>query len=124
MTTITFPFLPAKETSPNARGHWRKRYAAVHKLREDTFMVAMSQQAPAFTEKVLISITYVVATKRHRDGDNWLAMAKGMIDGLVDAKVLVDDSSEYVSFAPVQFVVDKAKAPQTIIKIAVLKGEL
>lgn len=115
--TLTLPFLPPRAVSPNgAHGHWRTHWSARRKLREDTFMVAMSQQIPAFT-KARIQITYVFPMNRRRDGDNYLAMFKGCADGLVDAKVLLADDSEHVSYAPVVFIVDKDRSPRTIIEI-------
>ena len=111
---LELPFLPTRASSPNTRGHWVARYKANRKLKEDTFMLAMSKQVPAF-EKARITIVYVVKDNRRRDGDNWLSMAKGIIDGMVEAKVFKDDSAEYISFAPFRFVVDKGKSPMTII---------
>lgn len=116
LARLELPFLPSRDASPNGRAHWTKRYKAVRKLKEDTFMFAMSQQVPAF-RKAKITITLVVTQHRRRDGDNALASCIGIINGLVAAKVLPDDSSEYVSFAPVQFIVDRAKAPMTIVEL-------
>ena len=113
---LELPFLPPYVLSPNDQSHWTKKYKARIELKEDTYMLAKSQQIPAF-KKARITITYVVKDHRRRDGDNWLAMMKGGIDGLVEARVFVDDSAQYVSFAPVQFIVDKSKAPRTIITI-------
>lgn len=35
-------------------------------------------------------------TKRNRDGDNYTAMCKGIIDAFVQKRLIFDDSSEYV----------------------------
>jgi len=50
-----------------------------------------------------IRITYIVPDRRQRDPDNFLAMFKSGIDGLVDAGVLAADSAEYLTILPVQF---------------------
>ena len=113
---LVVPFLPPRELSPNARAHWRTRWKANRMMREASFMLARAQQVPTFT-KARIQITYVVKQRRLRDGDNGLAMAKGLIDGLVDAHVFKDDNVEHVSYAPVAFIVDRERAPMTIVEV-------
>ena len=114
--TITLPFLPPVALSPNARVHWSVKAKATRMMKEATYVLAKSQQLPAFT-KARLHITFVIKAHRRRDADNWLAMMKGAIDGLVEAKVLPDDSAEFVSYATPTFVVDKVRSPRTIIKI-------
>jgi len=114
---IEIPFLPDRALSPNSRVHWSVKGEAVRVLREAAFYLAIAAGIPKM-KRAEIEITYRCPTSRRRDPDNWLIMAKPAIDGLVDAGVLLDDSSEYVCFKPVLF--EKGKAA-TIIRIKELQ---
>jgi hypothetical protein len=70
---------------------------------------AKAQWAAARAEVPMLWRVYIVAevklpltrkglpVRRRRDPANWAPTAKACVDGLVDAKILVDDSEEYVT---------------------------
>jgi Holliday junction resolvase RusA-like endonuclease len=47
-------------------------------------------------EKCQLSFVFVVPDRKRRDVDNYAATVKMVIDGLVAAEVLLDDSFDYV----------------------------
>jgi len=102
---------------PNKRRGWYDMY---RKEVKDYFALVWirckEQKIQPVKGHATITFTFHLATRRKRDGDNFLAAAKKVIDVLTkDCKLFVDDSSEYVSHAPVQFVIDKEE--KTIIEI-------
>ena len=102
---------------PNKRSGWYDMY---RKEVKDYFALVWirckEQKIQPVKGHATITFTFHLATRRKRDGDNFLAAAKKVIDILTkDCKLFVDDSSEYVSHAPVQFVIDKEE--KTIIEI-------
>lgn len=110
---IEIPLLPTRAMNPNGRAHWAVRRKDVKPFQQ---AVALQCKGLRF-QKVLITLTFVVPDHRRRDGDNYLASMKSTLDILVWEGVVKDDSSEYVSYAPVQFEVDRERAPVTIIEI-------
>ena len=117
---LELPYLPPVQLSPNwsprTQGSYYVSRRVKDKLQQDTAMAAKAAGLRPMG-KVLISVTFVVADHRRRDGDNWLIRLKASWDSLVKLGILKDDSSEFVSFAPVQFEVNKSQAPRTIIRI-------
>ena len=93
---------PGPELSPNSRCHWRVKQRATRTFRQRVWALAYDAALPGMGE-AKIRITYIVPDRRQRDPDNFLAMFKSGIDGLVDAGVLAADSAEYLTILPVQF---------------------
>lgn len=95
--------LPPRELSPNARVHWRVKAAAVARYRKAVALWAMSLwsgRPPA--DEIDVRITwYHPARGRHPDPDNCVAMLKPAMDGLQDARVVVNDRR--VRWHPVEF---------------------
>ena len=100
---ITIPGLPPRDASPNARVHYMK-LANVKRNMKDV-MIASVLEMPSMDrpvepmEKAHLTITFKASDKRRRDIDNLLSASKAYIDGLVAAGVIVDDSSENLSFS-------------------------
>ena len=117
MLRIEIPMLPPIALSPNARPHWAQKHRATQSLRTVAWACAYSVARDRI-EKATIQPIFVVASKRRRDPDNWLAMLKPAIDGLVDAGILIDDDSEHVKLLSPQFVVDRSKAPMTVLEVS------
>ena len=125
--TITIPYLPPKELSPN----WQPmsgRYSiwpkinARNQLRHDTFWLAIevdpgpsSIGEPTF-EHIEVRYTFMVPDKRRRDGDNYVARMKGAQDGLVRASIVKDDDFTHLTLLPPEFRYEKGKK-ETIIEI-------
>lgn len=49
-----------------------------------------------FKGRIAFFFKLYFATKRERDGDNYAAMCKGIIDAFVQKRLIADDSAEYV----------------------------
>ncbi|MHA7813245.1 MAG: RusA family crossover junction endodeoxyribonuclease [Phycisphaerales bacterium] len=100
--------VPGRVLSPNGRAHWRKKHQAQKKQKECAYLCTMgSTLRGAMLERARVSVTYYHATKRHRDGDNHLAMLKGAFDGIAAAGAVVNDSG--FVHEPVQFEIDTTR---------------
>lgn len=49
-----------------------------------------------FKGRISVFFKLYFKTERQRDGDNYAAMCKGIIDAFVQKRLIVDDNSEYV----------------------------
>ena len=100
---IIIPSLPPRDASPNARVHFHK-LANVKRNQKDV-MIASVLEMPSMDrpdepwEKAHLTITFRASDKRRRDIDNLLSASKAYIDGLVAAGVIVDDSSDNLSYS-------------------------
>jgi crossover junction endodeoxyribonuclease RusA len=111
MTRITLPW-PAKELSPNARGHWAKMARFKKGAREHAHWVAKkegwwtvgenyyidSKTGHYEVSPLVITITFCPPDNRRRDLDNAIASFKSAQDGIADA-LGIDDSRWSVSYA-------------------------
>ena len=91
--TLVFPFLPSAALSPNSRAHYQAKGRAAKQLRADTYLYAKQQTGPLDLKQV--AVTLQVRCKnpnQRRDIDNYQARLKPFFDGLVDARILADDS--------------------------------
>jgi Holliday junction resolvase RusA-like endonuclease len=68
-------------------------------------------------DKARLNLTFVYKDNRRRDVDNLTAMFKPGLDALVLAGLLQDDNSECLTMGEVKVVVDKTRAPRTIITL-------
>ena len=125
---IEIPMLPGKELSPNWRGHWTGTYRARIELMEVMRAMARKYSPPLRApplRKAKVSITYIVKENRARDVDNWLAMAKPILDVLKPESysnafgigIIEDDRYEMIGTPRIRFIVDKERAPMTIVEI-------
>lgn len=105
--TLTIP-KPPRELSPNARGHWGRKYKATARYRDLVKVLAREVWNLPPMMRVTVRTTWHVPDRRRRDQDNALASLKAAFDGLVDAGVIEDDSG--LTPEPVVFVVDKDAA--------------
>jgi crossover junction endodeoxyribonuclease RusA len=102
MTRIVLPW-PAKELSPNARGHWAKQARFKKGARELAGWTACeagwAQHGPFWevADNLQITITFCPPDKRRRDLDNAIASFKASQDGIADA-LGIDDSKWAVSY--------------------------
>ncbi len=93
---------PPKELSPNVQVHWGTKKRATAQYRQDCFLAAREAFGPPFGPApalVTAAVVFVVPNRRRRDLDNAMASIKAGFDGLVDASLLVDDSSEHLRLA-------------------------
>ena len=96
--TITLPYLPPQEFSGNFRGHWAIRYQAGEKVKTDVIALVREQttEQPRF-KSALVDIAWGLPDRRRRDWDNLLAATKPVLDGLVAANVIEDDSVRHIN---------------------------
>lgn len=97
--TITVAW-PPPALSPNARCHWAVRARAARDYRFAARLVALDAmnrrelaQSPPWRRALLRLVAYT-PTRRRFDWDNLLASLKPAIDGLRDAGLIVEDTTE------------------------------
>lgn len=90
---ISLPWPPAA-TSPNSRGHWRKRHAAAKQYRSTAYFATLLSNVPRPLpfdgDRLPMRITFYPPDKRHRDDDNMIGSFKSARDGIADA-IAVND---------------------------------
>lgn len=102
--------IPGRPPTPNARRHWTVT------ARDNAAWKAAAHAEATFTrlewearhgmpweslERATVAATFVVSTRARRDWDNLTATLKPLLDGCVDAGILLDDSNLVVeSFGP------------------------
>ena len=117
--------LPPAAYSGNSRVHWRDRYQAGVKYSQAVFYTAIDKRNrmlrsnvpfPVFNRPRL-ELTFVFSTERVRDADNLIVMFKPGLDALVKAEVLSGDDVNKLIIGAVSVVVDKERAPLTIVRL-------
>jgi crossover junction endodeoxyribonuclease RusA len=119
--TIELP-LPARELSPNWRGHWARKSKATKALRKEAAWRASLEQGGELGgsfdrrewEAATVLLKFYFKDKRRRDRDNLLASCKAIFDGLADAGVVVNDAA--FAYMPVLTDVDKAN-PRVVVTV-------
>ena len=124
---IEVPQLPPTSWSPNARVHWAVRHREGKAYQQAVFYscidvknklhrVLWQPGFPPFT-KARLNLTFVFATERKRDEDNLRSQFKPGQDALVRAGLIEDDNPTHLVMGTVSIVVDKDRAPMTIIEL-------
>lgn len=81
--------------SMNDRMHHMVKAKAVKEWRTAAHWAIKAAKIPR-CERVSAQLVYVPSARRRRDPDNLVASFKPVVDALVDAGVVVDDTQEYV----------------------------
>ena len=86
--------------SANDRDHWRVKAAKVAAIR-DAARYGLLHQAvgieASYATRFAVGLTYVPRDKRRRDPDNLVVpLFKALVDGIVDAGIVPDDTPDYV----------------------------
>lgn len=104
MITIEFP-MPCKPLTMNQRLHWASKAKMTREWREAAFYGAHfnGQWSPNQPRSVVQLDIPVRSVKVRRDPHNWYPTVKAVIDGLVDARLWPDDTSEYVATVEPKF---------------------
>lgn len=108
--------LPPKELSPNARVHYMAKSRAVKRYRQRAMLEAMAAQGRNVRawSRATCQATFYHSTNRRRDKDNALASIKAGIDGIADARVIVNDSE--LTHLPVKIDIDKTN-PRVVVEL-------
>lgn len=83
--------------SLNDRGHWSKGNADRQGLRRAGAFLARSKRVPRGLDHIHTRLHYVPPDNRRRDEDNLISTAKPCWDGLIDAGIVKDDNSRYMT---------------------------
>lgn len=79
----------------NQRLHWSKRAAVTRAIRDETVW-RCRQLGIGALEKPTVTLHLVPKDRRRRDVDNLVPTSKAVVDGLVTAGVIGDDTPAYV----------------------------
>ena len=94
---ITLP-LPPRVLHPNERPpHWAVKYTATANYKAMARLAGCASRA-RFAGKVQIRPVFYFKTNRRRDGDGLIAWIKAAIDGIKDAGVIEDDSTDHIEW--------------------------
>jgi len=94
---IEFSDLPPKEWSRNSRVHWSALHRAQQQVNDEVIALLIEQGwceggLPEPLQTAQVTITFYVPDKRNRDADNLITRCKPILDALVTAGVIEDDS--------------------------------
>lgn len=96
MTSITIRFTWSKPPlRSNDRQHWRARHRVIRQVRTEASLLAkdaLNRGLEPLTEPVTATLTWEVTDLRRRDAGASSPTLKAILDGVVDAGVLRDDS--------------------------------
>lgn len=91
--TLELPFIV--QLSLNDRQHWALKAKHVKEWRDAAHVLAKHARIPS-CRRVLVELHYLPRTNQRRDPDNLVASLKPLVDGLVDAGVVADDTADFV----------------------------
>ena len=91
---LDLPDLPT--WNANSRGHWSQRAEQVAAWRLVAMQAAKAAAIPSL-DVVFVELTMTPSDRRRRDPDNLAGALKPVLDGLVDAGVIPDDSYQHVA---------------------------
>lgn len=93
--TWAFTLPLTKPLSLNDRQHWVVKHRAVSDLRNAALILARAARIPK-CKRVRVTLIYEPRDARRRDPLNLVGTLKPVQDGIVDAKVVPDDTSEFM----------------------------
>lgn len=117
--------LPPREYSPNWRGFWAQRYTGGIVYGKAVYcecVDARNRESWHPFKRARLNLTFVFRRRRRWDEDNLRARFKPGQDALVQAGLLEGDTMEHLELGTIQCVVDKARAPLTIIELEEVTG--
>ena len=79
----------------NQRLHWAAKARMTKRARELSALLARSEGIPA-CRQVRVRLLWCVSDRRRRDPSNVVPTQKPLVDGLVDAGVVPDDTPKWV----------------------------
>lgn len=98
----------------NQRMHWRKKAQRTKAIRELAAVQTRTFKAePMEAAHCLVELTW--PDRRRRDAHNLMPTIKACIDGIVDAKLLPDDSDKHLTGPDLRVLPDPFKQPDTAV---------
>lgn len=83
--------------NPNARVHWSVKARVKRNDRERTYVACLAAgMAGLELANAYVTVRLRFRTGTRRDSDNMTGLIKGVLDGLVDAKVIGDDAPRVI----------------------------
>ena len=76
--------------------HWAKKAKLTKEIRREVYIRAKAARLKPSSE-ITVGLVYRPSDKRRRDPSNLIATQKPILDGLVDAGLVPDDTPEYVN---------------------------
>lgn len=112
--------LPSRGVSPNARLHWADKHRAVKAARRVAWywfrrVLPLDWQQQPVTLDVIYRCPGRSEGYRPRDIQNAIGALKPMVDGMVDANVVPDDSAEWVQWGRVS--ISKVGLPGILVTV-------
>lgn len=119
--TVTLP-LPPRTVSPNVRSHWGAKSRAVKAARKAGWYWFRRFVPRDWTQKpVRLDIVYHCPVGsdgyRPRDVQNAIGALKPMIDGMVDAGIVPDDSDKWVTWGEFTITRHRGQAPGVTVQV-------
>lgn len=84
--------------SLNGREHWAARNRTFQSLKKAAWAMLVNARIPAL-ELVTVRVVYEPPDRRPRDPDNLAATVKPLVDAVVAARIIPDDTSAHVAWA-------------------------
>ena len=95
--TLWLPYDRPPLTANQRFGHWAAKARITADVRRTTMLLARAAKLPRNCEHVTVALHYVPRDRRRRDASNLMPTQKAVVDGLVDAGLVADDTPEYVT---------------------------
>lgn len=80
----------------NQRLQWRIKARVTAEVRTAAFALAKHAKVPKNCNRVRVTLIYRPHVGRRRDAINLVSTLKAVEDGLVDARIVADDTPEYI----------------------------
>jgi len=119
MHTLTIPDFIPQNLNRLLRTHWAKRNRAIRADADLVAVLAMQAGIPKARGKRRLSLAVTTNTNVAPDADNLL---KAMLDALVKARLLIDDSPRWVELAGIS--VSRADRRETRITLEDVVNEI
>lgn len=98
MTTYEMPLsFTRPPLNMNDRMHWAKKAKIVKSLRHEAFVRAKAMKLPTNCGHIEVQLNFRPRDHRRRDAINLVLNQKSLVDGLVDAWIVHDDTPDYVT---------------------------
>lgn len=103
----------------NDRLHWAAKMRLTKTIRDAAHVITRQAKVPRLERARIDFIVHPGPKMRRRDPGNWSLSAKAAVDGVVDAGVLADDSSEFLE-GPFPHIGEPRPRPQLVLRITEL----